>query len=137
MNLPQKRTRTQNSSATQPSLPVLQHITDTTGGGAYTPDTTSVTNFEVSFSASEENSPPPPFSRGQRVVALSRRRDRQQWTGRIGKVATCVKGSSDNKWTIYVTFPNRNQAVAFLESELGLVLEGCLQLIAAGEEVAA
>lgn len=126
MKIPKNTARTQKSNSTKAHNFILHHATDTSGGGAYTKNTSIVTNSEVSFSASEVNSSPPPFLVGQRVVVLSLRKSREKYHGRVGIVAATVKHRNDSEWTVYLTFPPRNQAVAFLASELALGAEDCL-----------
>lgn len=127
MRILQTDPQTQRNYNTQPHKPILQHATDTRGGGQYTRAVAIVTNSEVSFSSSEVNSSPSPFSRGQLVRIVKTRHSRRKYQGKFGEVVTVVRGGDDAEWTIYVAFPGRNQAVAFYPSELALILEsGCL-----------
>lgn len=89
-------------------------------------NTDIVTNSYDLQKCSESNTPSAPFKKGQRVFILSLRKSREKYHGRVGIVAAVVKHHTDRDWTVYLTFPPRNQAVAFLASELALEAEDCL-----------
>jgi hypothetical protein len=91
------------------------------GGDEYTQVTLDVTSCEVPFSLGEANSASPPFSRGQLVRIVKGRASRRKYQGKFGEVASVVRGSEDENWTIYVLLPGNPLAIALLPKELELI----------------